>query len=268
MKYLISVFALLLCACAQAQDGHTDPAAAKGAAAVASADASYPPPIRALLKQGMVIKGSLPAPPGYHGYLGNVDGHPVPVYVPPDGKTAMVGTLFDTTGKDLTLAPLSAASVPTLDANTWAMLDKSTWVAEGAAKPKRIVYVFTDTECPYCHRLWQATQSRLEKNGVQVRNVIVAVIAPDSPTRGAAVLEAASPAAAFQQHEGSFGHSTLKPLADIAKATASKLEANNALMDALGVTGTPAVVYKDDKGAVRMQAGVPPPSQIDAIFGP
>lgn len=267
MKYLIPVFALLLCACAQAQDGHTD-AVAKATTPAASASTAYPPPVQALLKQGLTIKGSLPAPTGYHGYLGSIDGRPVPVYVPPDGKTALVGTLFDTAGKDLTLAPLSAASAPTLDASAWAMLDKSTWVAEGATHPKRIVYVFTDTECPYCHRLWQEMQARLEKNGVQVRNVIVAVIAPDSPTRAAAVLEAANPAVAFQQHEQSFGHSTLKPLASIAKGTAAKLEANNALMDALDVTGTPAVIYKDDKGAIRMQAGVPPPTQLDAIFGP
>ena len=113
MKFRLLGLALLLSACAQAQD-----------------TPHYPAPVQALQAKGMTIKGPLPAPDGYHAYLGNYGGRPVPVYVPPDGKHAFVGVLFDEQGKDLTQGPMSDATRPVLDAATWASLEKSTWIAE------------------------------------------------------------------------------------------------------------------------------------------
>lgn len=250
MKFRLLAATLLLSACAQAQD-----------------TAQYPAPVQALIRQGLTVQGTLPAPDGYRGYLASYGGQPVPIYVMPDGKHAVAGTLFDADGKDLTRAAM-AASGPALDAGTWDMLGKATWVAEGAKSPRHIVYVFTDTECPYCHKLWQAVASRLEKNGVQVRNVMVAVIAPQSEPRAAAVLAADDPGAALGEHERNFGHSPVAPLKGVPAETRRKLDANAAMMDALGIAGTPAVIYKDQKGAVRMVGGLPSADQIDAIFGP
>lgn len=250
MKFRLLAATVMLSACAQAQDS-----------------APYPAPVQALVKQGVTIQGTLPAPDGYRGYLASYGGQPVPIYVMPDGKHAVAGTLFDADGNDLTRSAMAAAG-PTLDAGTWDMLGKATWVAEGATSPKRIVYVFTDTECPYCHKLWQAVAPRLAKNGVQVRNVMVAVIAPKSEPRAAAILAADDPGAALGRHERDFGHSPVTPLNDVPAATRRKLDANAAMMDALGIAGTPAVIYQDAKGAVRMVGGLPPDDQIDAIFGP
>jgi thiol:disulfide interchange protein DsbG len=252
MKFRFLAAFLLLSVCAQAQDA-----------------AHYPAPVQALIKRGLTIQGELPAPDGYRGYLANYGGQPVPIYVPPDGKHALVGSLFDANGKDLTHAALlSAAGAPTLDTGTWDMLGKVTWVAEGAKQPKRIVYVFTDTECPYCHRLWEAVTPRLEKNGVQVRNVMVAVIAPQSEPRAAAVLQANDPGATLGEHERSFGHSTVAPLKHVPEDVRRKLDGNAAMMDALGIAGTPAVIYRDDKGKVRRVDGMPPEELLDVIFGP
>ncbi|UGB39547.1 thiol:disulfide interchange protein DsbG [Frateuria soli] len=227
----------------------------------------YPAPVQALVKQGLVIKAPLQAPAGYTGYLGDYGGRPVPVYLLPDGQHAVVGTLFDATGKDLTSGPLEAATQPALDEATWTRLDKAAWIAEGAARPRRIVYVFTDTECPYCHKLWEASQPYLASGDVQVRHVMVAVIAPQSAGRAAALLDAADPRAALAKHERAFGHSPVQPLKDVPAATARRIESNNALMDSLGISGTPATVYKDDKGKIRMAVGMLPPDRIEAIFG-
>lgn len=251
MKYWLSfLFALGVSACTQAQDAPP-----------------YPAPIQALVSQGLVIKGPLPAPSGYTGYLGAYSGRPVPVYLLPDHQHAMVGTLFDASGKDLTQGPLEAATTPALDEATWTQLGKASWIAEGATHPKRIVYVFTDTECPYCHKLWEATQPLLAGGDVQVRHVMVAVIAPQSAARAAAVLDAPDPKAAMHQHESAFGHSPLLPLKDVPKATAKRIEDNNALMDSLGISGTPATVYKDAQGKIRMAVGMLPPDRVKAIFG-
>lgn len=251
MKFHLLGLALLLSACAQAQDAP-----------------KYPAPVQALQqKVGLEIKGSLPAPDGYRAYLASYRGHLVPLYVPPDGKHAFVGEMFDENGHDLTQAPMAAASRPVFDAGTWNSLEKSTWIAEGSPKASRIVYVFNDTECPYCHHLWAAIQPKLAKGDVQVRYVMVAVIAPKSEPRAAAVLDASDPAATLRQHEQHFGNSPVQPLAKVSAATAKKLDDNAALMDRLGVTGTPAVIYKDADGKIRMADGMPPPDMLDAIFG-
>ena len=238
---------LALASCVQAQD--------------------VPAPIRALASQGVTIKGPLTAPPGFKGYVGDFRGQPLPIYLLPDGQHVVIGTLLDASGNDLTRAPLQAAAAPALGAAAWAELAKASWIAEGATRPKRIVYVFTDTECPYCHKLWAATQPLLAGGDVQVRHVMVAVIAPQSRGRAAAILDAADPQAALQQHERSFGHSTVAPQPSVPAATASRIDANNALMEKLGIHGTPATVYEDADGQVRMLQGMLPEDRLKAIFG-
>lgn len=272
MKYwLIVLLALGVSACSQAQNASpSQPASvatpAKAATSAPSAG-KYPAPIEALAKQGLTIKGPLPAPPGYTGYLADYGGRPVPVYLLPDGKHAMVGTLFDAVGNDLTQAPLSAASTPVLDEATWQRLSEASWIAEGAKDPKRIVYVFTDTECPYCHHLWKATQPLLADGDVQVRHIMVAVIAPQSPGRAAALLDSPDPTATLHQHENAFGHSPVVPLKDVPVATLKRIQANNLLMQDLGIEGTPGIVYKDAEGKIRMVVGMQPPDEVKSIFG-
>ena len=126
--------------------------------------------------------------------------------------------------------------------------------------------MFTDTECPYCHKLWLATQPLLAHGEVQVRHIIVAVIAPKSLNRAAAILDARDPQAALHQHESSFGHSTIAPAATVPPATATRIAANTALMDKLGIQGTPATVYKDAAGRIQLLQGMLPDDQLQAIF--
>jgi thiol:disulfide interchange protein DsbG len=246
LKRWLVVLTLLLTACAQAQD--------------------YPAPIQALASKGVTIKGTLPAPAGIKGFLGSHQGQPLPVYLLPDGKHVVIGTLFDAQGNDLTQDSLQAAAASSLSEATWTELGKASWIAEGSSKPKRIVYVFTDTECPYCHKLWLATQPLLAGGDVQVRHVMVAVIAPQSLPRAAAILDAPDPKAALHQHENTFGHSTVKPLASVPAATEKRIAANIALMEKLGIQGTPATVYKDASGKIRIAPGMLPDNRLKPIF--
>lgn len=247
MKPWLLLFALSLSACVQAQD--------------------YPAPIRALAGKGIAIKATLPAPTGFKGFVGTYQGEKLPIYLLPDGKHVLIGSVFDEKGNNLTEAPLQAASKLALTAATWSELAKSTWIAEGSATPKRIVYVFTDTECPYCHKLWLATQPLLAGGDVQVRNIMVAVIAPQSLNRAAAVLDSSDPLATLRQHENSFGHSSVQPVTTVPAATAEHIAANIALMEELDIHGTPAVIYQDSTGQVRMLSGMPSADRMKAIFG-
>ena len=148
MKRWLLLFALSFSAGAQAQD--------------------YPAPIQALAGKGIVIRSTLPAPEGFRGFVGSYQGGTMPIYLLPDGKHVVIGTVFDASGNNLTQAPLQAATRRGLTEATWNDLGKSTWIAEGSTTPRRIVYVFTDTECPYCHKLWLATQPLLVGSDVQV----------------------------------------------------------------------------------------------------
>lgn len=247
MKRWLLLFALSLTACSQAQD--------------------YPAPIQALAGKGITIKATMSAPAGYKGFVGSYQNETLPIYLLPDGKHVVIGSLFDENANDLTRAPFQAASTPGLNEATWNKLGQSTWVAEGSAKPKRIVYVFTDTECPYCHKLWLASQPLLAGSDVQVRNILVAVIAPKSLNRAAAILDSSDPAATLRQHEQSFGHSTVEPARTVPAATAKHIAANISLMEKLNIQGTPALIYKDNAGKVRMLPGMPSESDLKSVFG-
>lgn len=217
-----------------------------------------PPAVQALRASGITIVKSMPAPEGYRGYVGDFRGSPIPIYLLPDGKHVAIGSLYDASGSDLTAAPFRLASTPEYGEAEWTQLAQATWIPEGAKDPERIVYAFTDTECPYCHRLWEQSQPLLAGGKTQIRHVIVAVISPvRSGPRAAAILAAPDPAAALQEHERAFGHSPFSADGTVPGETAGKLDANALLMRRLGISGTPGLVYKDATGKVRVHAGVP-----------
>jgi thiol:disulfide interchange protein DsbG len=235
---------------------------------VGSAQAQeYPGPIKALVARGITIMGTMQAPPGFKGYVGEFDGQLTPVYLLPDGQTVTIGVLYDKQGRDLTNAAFRAATLSRLDPALWKQLGHATWIAEGSAKPKRIVYIFTDTDCPYCHKLWLATQPYLKGGDVQIRNIIVAVIAPTSLGRGAAVLTASDPTAAMRRNELEFGSSSIKPLAKVDPKVRAKIEANEVLMNRVNAFATPATVYRDDHGQIHMLLGLPDAESMQTIFG-
>ncbi|MGA9855707.1 MAG: thiol:disulfide interchange protein DsbG [Gammaproteobacteria bacterium] len=227
----------------------------------------YPAPIKALVARGITIMSTMQAPKGFKGYVGEFSGQLTPVYLLPDGQTVTIGVLYDKHGRDLTNAAFRAATLARLDPALWQQLGQATWIAEGSTKPKRIVYIFTDTDCPYCHALWLATQQYLKQGDVQIRNIIVAVIAPTSLGRGAAVLTAVDPAKAMRSNELAFGHSPIKPLASVDPKVRAKIEANEDLMKRVDAFATPATVYRGVHGHIHMLLGLPDAANMQAIFG-
>lgn len=260
MKFAtVLLAALLLSGCARANEpaqGATD-AATPTAAAVEKA-----------LGPGVSVSGELDAPTGFHGFVATYQGNRIPVYVTPDGRHIVIGQLFDMQGRDLTGPAMQKVADSGLGAEQWDMLAKSNWIVEGNPKAERVVYVFVDTRCPYCHHLWQASQKYLERGDVQVRNILVAVISPDSLPEGALILDASDPSKAWQDNERTFGKHPA-PAADAGSATArAKIAANNKLMRRLGFQGTPSIVYKDADGRVHALQGMPrQPEMLRDIFG-
>jgi len=257
---LVPIACLLLAGCSHTEAPTTDTASVP---AVTSSTVQ-----KALAGTGVEITGKLEAPKGYQGFVGVYQGRSLPVYVMPDGKHLAIGSMYDMTGHDLTSPAMRRIADSGFGAAQWAMLEKATWVVEGNPHAKRVVYVFADTRCPYCHHLWEASQKWLERGNVQVRTIPVAVISPDSLPEAAVILDADDPAKAWQESERHFG-SNPKPDVDAgSKLSRQKIRANSMLMNVLGFHGTPSVVYKDADGGIRVLRGLPrDPDTLREVFG-
>jgi thiol:disulfide interchange protein DsbG len=148
-------------------------------------------------------------------------------------------------------------------------LEKTDAIAEGPTSPKRILYVFFDANCWYCHLTWKALQA-YEKAGLQVRWVPVAYQKESSTTKAAAIMQAMDRIGAMRENETGYRAKSydggIAP-AKASKAIAAQLDANFELMDRFGVSGTPGLVWKNEKGRVQVKTGMPRLSQLPAITG-
>jgi thiol:disulfide interchange protein DsbG len=149
-------------------------------------------------------------------------------------------------------------------------LEKTDAVVEGAKDPKRVLYVFWDANCWYCHLTWKALQP-YEKAGLQVRWVPVAYQKDNSAALAAAVMGARDRVAALRENETRYRAKSydggIKAAVQVPADLAIELEENLTLMGRFGMSGTPALVWKDEKGTVRTNLGLPRLSQLPAITG-
>ena len=138
------------------------------------------------------------------------------------------------------------------------LLEDSHWVAEGPEDPERVAYMFTDMECPYCARQWQAMRPFINDpdNVTQVRHIIVGILKPQSHAKGAAVLAADDPLAALEKGQREFDSGGLAPLQDIPKDISRALGENRLLMQQLGIRGTPATIFTDTQGQLQFAPGL------------
>jgi thiol:disulfide interchange protein DsbG len=279
MKSVFAILLVLLMAgCSQASSDNGAPAAGPVAssarqsartetAGAAAADAANVVE-KILAGSGVSITGPLAAPAGFHGFVGNYHGHPIPIYLLPDGTHVVIGTLLDTNGHDLTGPAMQKVANAGRPTSQWKQLQDASWFVAGNPHAKHVVYAFMDTRCPFCHQLWSESKPFLKSGKVQLRVILVAVITSASLPEGALVLDSNDPLRAWQKNEQGFGHNP-KPAPDTGSAVSrAKIKANSALMQGLGFRGTPAVVYKDAQGHIRTLVGAPRSSAVlEKIYG-
>lgn len=246
--------ALALCACSKpSAPAHGNTAAAPAAAASVIQNA--------LAAEGVKITGALDAPQGFTGYAATYNGHAIPIYALPDGKHFLIGSLFDLQGHDLTQPAMEKLATNAFGDVEWQKLAASSWVAEGDSAAPRVVYAFVDTRCPYCHEFWKQSQPWLKQGGVQVRNILVGVIKPESLPEAANILDAPDPVAAWMKNEAGF-RTDPTPATNASEAAIAKVRANTALMAELGFRGTPSILWKDKAGKIRTLQGLPRDAQV------
>lgn len=236
----------------------------------AAGRSNYPEAIEAAVKSGVKIIRTFPAASGLTGWALEKDGQQSIVYTTSDKQTLLVGNLVGEGGENLS-ARYEQQFLPKPDfSSTFADVEKSSYVVEGTIKnPKRILYVFTDAECPYCHLAWKALQP-YEAAGLQVRWVLVAVIKPSSLPKAIEILAADDKTSTFRALEQSQGK-PWKPsrgIDDRARLSiVADLQKNQGLMERLQFGGTPGLVWKDEKGEIRRQPGLPRLAELPSITG-
>lgn len=227
-----------------------------------------PEPIKALQKHGLKVVGELPAVGGLKAYAGYMDQQPYALYLMPDGKHVMVGSVFDAKGDNVTREPLKVATAQPMSKRTLAQLEASKWVRDGSAAAPRVVYAFTDPNCPYCHKFWEQSRPWVKAGKVQIRNILVGILRDTSPGKAAAILAASDPAQALTENEQNFAAGGIRPLKPIPSEPRAALLANEALMRELGMQGTLAIFYEDAHDILHSATGAPPDADLETILGP
>ncbi|WP_249979247.1 thiol:disulfide interchange protein DsbG [Vreelandella olivaria] len=226
-----------------------------------------PPPVQTLANQGLTIHGQFDAPGGLRGYGASVQGQDMAIYLTPDGEHAIVGTLMDSAGNDLTEAQLDEHVRVPLEAETWQLLEDSHWIQDGDDNAPRIIYTFTDANCPYCRQFWEQARPWVEAGEVQLRHIMIGILAPNSPALAATILGSEDPAATLHAHnEGEIINADAQP-----RNVEEQVYDNNQLFEELGLYATPtsAFQYVADSGNLRIDRiqGLPSAERLVDMMG-
>ena len=167
---------------------------------------------------------------------------------------------------------------------TWEQLERTRWIADGRADAPRKVYVFLDANCKYCTKFWSDARPWVNSGKVQLRHVMVGVIAPSSTGRAAALLADPDPAkrlAAFEQAHAfgvvrmmaggphqSLADPNLAPLDPVPDALARTLADHEDLMHGLGLQGTPGIVFLARDGRHLVAKPGLTPEELPQVLGP
>ncbi len=165
----------------------------------------------------------------------------------------------------------------------WEQLERTRWIADGRADAPRKVYVFLDANCKYCTKFWSDARPWVNAGKVQLRHVMVGVIAPTSTGRAATLLADPDPAkrlAAFEQAHA-FGvvrmmaggprqaleGPDLVPMDPVPEALARTIAGHEDLMHGFGLTGTPGIVFRTPDGRIGVKPGVAT-EDLPLVLGP
>jgi len=227
-----------------------------------------PAPIKSIEAKGAKIIGSFDAPDGLRGYAAQYQNRGMALYLTADGQHVIAGNLYDADGKDLSQAPLQKLVYAPMAKQVWGQMEKSNWIADGKADAPRVVYLFSDPNCPYCNMFWEQARPWVESGKVQLRHIMVGIIREDSAAKAAALFTANDPQGALHDHEKAGKGSSLKPLDAIPAPIQAKLDANMKLMADLELSATPAIFYLDENGDLQQQQGAPSANKLVKILGP
>lgn len=247
---------------------------------------AMPPPIKTLVEQGAQVR-YLGRHNGLDGWLTIKNGQEQYFYVTADGKSLLMGLLFDIDGKIVTLRQvkelqeksggvldLFTVKDPEVPAET-AVPDRykqstmpqfktpseqlfddvtnSNWIQLGKSDAP-VVYSFMDPQCPHCHAFMADLKSNYLNNGmIQVRLIPVGFMKPESKAEAAVLLAAPDPEERWYRHMT--GDATALPPTQ--GVNEQGVERNMAIMQSWKLDATPITVYRSKDGRVKIIQGRP-----------
>lgn len=243
-------------------------AAALATTACTSADpGDRPQVLDSLEASGLTIIEEFEAGADLRAFAAVAGQQPIAVYVTPGGD-AIVGTRIDRNGTERDVMQLQELVAKPMGDRIWSQLEASEWVLDGSPDAPRVIYTFSDPNCPFCNQLWEASRPWVDAGKVQLRHVMVGVIKQDSANKVATILASADPSARLAENEARFRQGGVTPAASVPASIRNSLESNHMLMMELGFRGTPALVFRDADGSVQRRGGMPQGNDLEVVMGP
>ncbi|RDX37011.1 thiol:disulfide interchange protein DsbG [Kangiella sp. HD9-110m-PIT-SAG07] len=227
----------------------------------------YPAPVESIIEQGVEIIDTFEAPSGMIGYAGMMRGKPLAIYVTKDKKHAIVGTLIDAEGVNLTVAVMDQLVEGPKQEQVWKELEKSAWVADGSDDAPVVIYTFTDPNCPYCHKFREAADPWIKAGKVQLRHVLVAILRKSSMDKAASILGNNDPEAMMMKHHEQFSQGGVKINQKAVEQGQVRIQLNTNMMQRFGFGATPTSFYKDEEGKIKSVQGMPQGDMLETMMG-
>lgn len=251
-----------------------------GSARAQEKEPPVPPLIQNLVNEGAQVR-FLGHHNGLNGWVTIRNGQEQYFYAPQDGRSLLMGILFDADGKMVTARQvkelqeksgdaldLFAETVPdpaaekaggitpefkTPSEQLFDDVTNSNWIALGD-KSAPVIYSFIDMQCPHCHAfLTDLRAGPLESGQVQVR-VIPVGLSAQTKTQGAVLLAAPDPQERLYRHLT--GDDTALPIPE-GGINEQGVERNMSVMQAWKLDVTPLTVYRGKNGQVKIVQGRP-----------
>jgi thiol:disulfide interchange protein DsbG len=149
-------------------------------------------------------------------------------------------------------------------------IDQATWITEG--KGKRVIYIFFDPDCPYCHKLYESLSPLVDGHDLQLRWIPVAMLTSTSEGKAAAILQASNPLETFRKNEDDFGLNDsgpgggITPASAITDKTSLELISNLSLLQEQNLFTVPVVVFRAKDGQGFMFNGAPPDKTLRQLL--
>ncbi|MDA8364335.1 MAG: thioredoxin fold domain-containing protein [Gammaproteobacteria bacterium] len=145
-------------------------------------------------------------------------------------------------------------------------LNQAKWVTEGNSA--RIMYVFFDPNCPYCHYLYSLSQQFVRAGQVEVRWIPVGLLEPSSEGKAAAILESKNEQAALEKNEDQYHRPGGGGIEETLPSKASKIQLykNLSLFHQAGPDVVPLIMWEDRNGRIGVQAGAVDKATFDYLI--
>lgn len=147
----------------------------------------------------------------------------------------------------------------------WKQLSAAPGIAESSTDAKCQIIVFADPFCPYCNKFWHLAQPYIEDNSIAMKTLLVGVIRPDSAQHAAAILSSQNPKKTWYDFEKSDGKVKPELKGNTPPAVFKQIQKNQAIMEQLGASGTPAIYYLNKEKALQQILGLPTPEQLNDL---